>query len=461
MSENIFYTKFSEISGDRFDPQMVLYKTSTNQFKYDTVLFKDLLFTNPMYGANEAGIERTNEDEPRYIRITDIDEFGNLKEGLGVTAQVIEEKYFLNENDLLFARSGATVGKAYIHRKRDYECFFAGYMIRFVVDSNKIDPYYVFLYTQLDIYKQWIQAIQRAAGQPNINAEEYKSLPIPIPPKNIQQEIINKIQKAYKQKEQKEKEAHNKLESIDKYLLQEIGIELSSDEKACLEDRVFVRKFSEISTKRFDASSNSSTFSFSKSRYTLVPFTKYISIDSDIGNIPEDTLATFLPMEKISDKYAEADLSEVKNFDDSKGYTKFKNNDLLWSKITPCMENGKSVVVENLKSGIGFGSTEYFVFRANNDKVNIKFIHALLRLKVFRNEAKKFFSGTAGHQRVSKDFFNNLKIPLPSIEEQNQIVTHIQRLIDDARALKDEAMQIFEDAKKEVEKMILGEKNEI
>ena len=150
MSSNIFLTKLSEISGDRFDPLMVLYKKTTQAFKYDTVSFKDLLISNPMYGANEAGVERTDENEPRYIRITDIDEFGNLKDGLGVTAQVIEDKYFLNENDLLFARSGATVGKAYIHRKKDYECFFAGYMIRFIVDNNKINPYYVFLYTQLE-----------------------------------------------------------------------------------------------------------------------------------------------------------------------------------------------------------------------------------------------------------------------------------------------------------------------
>ncbi len=65
MAENIFYTKFSEISGDRFDPQMVLYKKSTNSFKYDTVALKDLLLSNPMYGANEAGSERTNKN-PNY-----------------------------------------------------------------------------------------------------------------------------------------------------------------------------------------------------------------------------------------------------------------------------------------------------------------------------------------------------------------------------------------------------------
>ena len=66
MSSNIFLTKLSEISGDRFDPLMVLYKKTTQAFKYDTVSFKDLLISNPMYGANEAGVERTDENEPDF-----------------------------------------------------------------------------------------------------------------------------------------------------------------------------------------------------------------------------------------------------------------------------------------------------------------------------------------------------------------------------------------------------------
>lgn len=134
---NIFYINRSEIE-ERFDPKMLLYKQKTQSFAFDTYRLKDLIIKNPQYGAGEAGIERKSVNQPRYIRITDINEYGLIDkiEELGVTAENIEDKYILNNNDILFARSGATVGKAYIHYQNlfPYKCFFAGYMIRFVVD---------------------------------------------------------------------------------------------------------------------------------------------------------------------------------------------------------------------------------------------------------------------------------------------------------------------------------------
>ena len=87
-------------------------------------------------------------------------------------------------------------------------------------------------------------------------------------------------------------------------------------------------------------------------------------------------------MEKVSAEYGEADLSLRKVVAEAKGYTRFRDNDLIWAKITPCMENGKSAVVDNLKEGIGCGSTEFHVFRAL-EGINIHYIHALLRLKIF------------------------------------------------------------------------------
>jgi restriction endonuclease S subunit len=197
----IFLTKFSELEG-RFDPLMVLYQRKIKKFKFETKAFSQLLKNNPQYGANEVGIDRKLKNEPRYIRITDIDKYGLLKNNLGKTAEVLENQYLLSNNNILIARSGATVGKAYIHKTAQNKnvCFYAGYMIRFIVDESQVKPDYIFYYTQLNVYKEWVNAIQRASGQPNINAEEYKSLKIPIPPKNIQADIVAKMDKAYQDK---------------------------------------------------------------------------------------------------------------------------------------------------------------------------------------------------------------------------------------------------------------------
>ena len=184
----IFLASRSDLVG-RFDPEMVLYNKAAKNFAFSTYSLNHFLKKKPQYGAGESGMQRNDINMPRYIRITDINEKGQLINDLGATAANIEDQYFLNNNDLLFARSGNTVGKAYLHKtdKVNYPCFYAGYMIRFIIDETQILPEFVSLYTQLTPYKKWVKAVQRTSGQPNINAEEYKSLPIPKPNIEIQQ----------------------------------------------------------------------------------------------------------------------------------------------------------------------------------------------------------------------------------------------------------------------------------
>jgi len=298
---------------------------------------------------------------------------------------------------------------------------------------------------------------QRSSGgnYPAITIEELSKVIIPVPPLHIQNEIIVKMDEAYRQKAVNEARAQAILDGIDGYLLSELGIIAPDIDDKALSKRVFTRKMSEVSGKRFDPSSYADGFSFIDTVFDLVTFSDYLFIDP-YSKMDETLEATFLPMEKISDEYGEADTTLSRNMEGSKGYTKFQENDLLWSKITPCMENGKSAVVRHLQNGIGFGSTEYFVFRPKRKDINIDYIHALLRLKAFRQTATRFFTGTSGHQRVSSDFFKTLKIPLPFLEKQNEIAAHIESLRAEAKRLREEAAQQFEAAKAEVEKMILG-----
>ena len=114
----------------------------------------------------------------------------------------------------------------------------------------------------------------------------------------------------------------------------------------------------------------------------------------------DETELSFVPMEAVDEYSGEIASQQTRNAGSSNGYTKFQEGDVLWAKITPCMQNGKAAIAINLTNGLGFGSTEFHVFRVNSKVANTRYIHTLLRLERLRAEAKKFFSGSAGHQRV-------------------------------------------------------------
>jgi restriction endonuclease S subunit len=215
LEKRIFTTSLSELTGSRFDPDYLSKKKYLlgRNSKYEFTNFKNILLKSPQYGANEEAIEGIKNEGVRYIRITDIDEFGNLKNDTWKTASTINENYILEFNDILIARTGATVGKSYIFKEEKLEAIFAGYMIRFVIDTNKANPDFVFYYLNCKFYKYWISAIQRPSAQPNINSQEYKSLPFVLPPINKQNEIALNIFKIREEAKRLKEEANKMLEN--------------------------------------------------------------------------------------------------------------------------------------------------------------------------------------------------------------------------------------------------------
>ena len=442
----------------RFDPNYIKNISYVNNINtlYSLVPLGTLLTEQPMYGANEIAIDGDPQTEMRYIRITDIDDHGKLQNEDWKTAKRVDEKYALDENDILFARSGATAGKTFIYKSEYGKAIFAGYMIRFRFDRTKVNPLFVFYYTLLSRYRRWVRIIQRPSGQPNINSREFKSFELPLAPLDIQNHIVEIMQSAYAQKRQKDQEADTLLDSVDDYVLSELEIELPKPKNNRIENRIFTSTSSDVSGRRFDPEVYYQVYSLYTEAYPMERFQNCALINPPTSFYEHELneSITFVPMEKVSAKYREADLSLCKLIREAKGYTKFSENDLIWAKITPCMQNGKSAVVDNLKGGIGVGSTEFHVFRAL-EGVNIRYIHALLRLKSLREHAVLHFTGSAGQQRVPSEFFKNLTIPKPPIEKQDQIASHIDGIHTQAKQLQQEANAIVERAKREVEQILL------
>ncbi|MGJ1198537.1 restriction endonuclease subunit S [Sphingobacterium spiritivorum] len=143
--------------------------------------------TNVMYGMNAAA---TNYDgENQYIRITDIDEQTRLfcPNPLSSPDGELDNKYLLHKGDILFARTGASVGKSYLYNDKDGKIYFAGFLIRLNVRDE--DPYFIFSQTLTEKYQRWVLTMSMRSGQPGINAEEYKLLPIVIPSIQEQEKI--------------------------------------------------------------------------------------------------------------------------------------------------------------------------------------------------------------------------------------------------------------------------------
>ncbi|MBR9829312.1 MAG: restriction endonuclease subunit S [Oceanospirillales bacterium] len=141
------------------------------------------------YGANSSSIE-IDRSNLRYIRITDIDDQGNLSNDAVGIDPIEGSAYILKNNDFLFARSGNTVGKTFLYCEKSHPpSAYAGYLIRYRPNSDKLLPIYLKHFCLSDTYHSWVKSQIRAGAQPNINAKEYASLSLPIPPIPEQKKI--------------------------------------------------------------------------------------------------------------------------------------------------------------------------------------------------------------------------------------------------------------------------------
>ncbi len=147
----------------------------------------------------------------------------------------------------------------------------------------------------------------------------------------------------------------------------------------------------------------------------------------DKQSIDDNLEITFLPMKNVEAFSGKIDLSETKQFSElkTKSYTPFQDGDILFAKVTPCMENGKIAIAHNLKNGIGFGSTEFHVIRLSEDQSKQFFFFYFLQQQ-FRQEAKRAMTSGAGLLRVPTDYMRKVPIPLPPLPEQQAIVSAVE-----------------------------------
>lgn len=145
--------------------------------------------SNIMYGLNSSAVEFDGEN--KYIRITDINEINGKFEPNPLTSPsgTLDDNFLVNENDILFARTGASVGKTYHYNIKDGKLYFAGFLIRFHI--NKANSKFIYYNTLKEDYNKWVALTSMRTGQPGINAEEYKNYKIKLPCLEEQEKIAD------------------------------------------------------------------------------------------------------------------------------------------------------------------------------------------------------------------------------------------------------------------------------
>ena len=429
---------------DRFDPKYVAFKRRAANFRYPAVKMGSLLSESPEYGAGEAGIERVDEATPRYIRITDIDENGELLPGLGMTAANVEPQYFLRDGDLLFARSGNTVGKSYWHESGQvpYPCFYAGYMIRFRF-SEKVLPKYVFAFTQTPYYHEWVSAIQRSAGQPNINAQEYRSLEIPLPPLPEQRKIVAELDAAYAAKRAADEKATKLLASIDDMVLNELGIACLPKPDTSLSSRIFTVPAKEVLNGRLDPIAyQSMRRQFYKNvragTYEVLRLNEIVDVDRR----QTDSLdgLRYVGLENVNGE--DGSCCPTNDKESISTAVLFQKGEILFPKLRPYLNKVW------LSDFDGAASTEFFPLIPTG--VSAEYLIVYLRLTQVARVMTLLMTGNT-LPRVQLEDVLSLPVPIPSRPVQDRIASTASSIRAEARKLKAEASATLDAAKRAIE----------
>lgn len=165
-----------------------------------------------------AVAEEFSEDKVRYLRITDIDDYGNLLENDKKSVSSPEiEKYILKEGDIVFARTGNSTGRTYFHEEKNGELAFAGFLIKFSLDESKVNPKYLKYFTLSKPYKQWVANLSSGSTRGNINAKTFADCPIILPPR-AQQDYLVRVFSSLEEKIQTNNQINQELEVMAKTL---------------------------------------------------------------------------------------------------------------------------------------------------------------------------------------------------------------------------------------------------
>ena len=385
-----------------------------------------------LYGVSESA---KSQGTYRLLRITDIQDNTVNWETVPFTDYENEkaEAYLLKDGDILFARTGATVGKSYLVNSLKEKAIYASYLIR-VQTSHYVLPAFVKYFFESGFYWEQVLGNSVGIGQPNVNGTILSNLELPIPPIMEQKRIVKELGEWLS--------IIDKIEESKGHLQKVISLAKSKVLDLAIHGKLVPQDpTDEPASELLKRINPKAEITSDNGHYQKLPEgwcltkVKDVFIINPKNRVKDEIEAGFVPMTNISDGFSNNFIFETRRWASIKsGFTHFANGDIAVAKISPCLENRKSMVLNNLPNGIGAGTTELYVFRP----LCVIQQYGLYFFKTysFINQCISTFNGVVGQQRVGKNIVEEITFPLPPIKEQYRIVAKIEELFAQLDAIE-------------------------
>ena len=348
--------------------------------------FGGYAFKSSNYSSNGARVVRITNVQKGYFD-DESPKFYNIQESLNV--------FLLQNDDILISLTG-NVGRVCKIEQKYLPAYLNQRVEAFRIGDKICSKFVYYFMQQQDFEKKCIEN-SKGVAQKNMSPEYIKKYLILLPPLAEQERIVEKIEALF----------------------------------ADIDEGVEHLKLAQAQIKQYRQSVLKSAFKgklYKTTDWKEVQLKDVCDINpkTELPSISDTEFVSFLPMTNVEAETCLYNAEKVEYSKVKKGYTKFQNKDILFAKITPCMENGKGCIVDNLIKGVGFGSTEFHVLRSSGKILPNLLIFFVLSLS-FRKEAKAHMTGAVGQQRVPADFIKNHAFFLPTLPEQQHIVEEIEK----------------------------------
>jgi type I restriction enzyme, S subunit len=368
---------------------------------WDMCLLGNVLKRNPQYGINAPSV-KYQDNLPTYIRITDISDDGLFEPDEMVAVDHRDSgQYYLEEGDLVFARTGASVGKSYRYNPMDGKLVFAGFLIRVTPDERFLHPGFLAQYVKTQKYWNWVRLMSMRSGQPGINGNEYGQLPLPLPSLKEQRAIAEVLG-----------DVDDLLASLDGLIAKKRAVKLATMQQLLTGEKRLAGWNGRWETKTLREIAKLHRDNIIPANYPDELFVHFSLPAFDSGRMPVTELGSAI------------------------GSNKFRvpQNAILMSKLNPRIPR---VWAPHEIPSNSVSSTEFLVLTPR-EYISRDFLFVICSSSSFHKQMDLSATGTTGsHQRINPTDALDIEFAMPAnVEEQRAIATILSDIDAEISALQ-------------------------